>query len=149
MTYYYKGEALKVPFGKCMADALEEKGVTQKQQDRLISEACHFTCCDEFEKAFGENREENIDFGTGDLLGIDVLIPTGVDSDKGVIDYDWTTFHYCPYCGTPLRKCCAFCKHAKTEMFFEEPMFPYCEVYSSCYGKGYVCNKFEMKEERE
>lgn len=149
MTYYYNGEALKIPFGKCMADVLEERGVTREQQDRIIEMACDFTCCDEFEKAFGENRDHDIDFGTGELLGMSVLIPSEMDSDLGIIDHDWTTFRYCPYCGTPLRKCCAVCKHAKVEMCFDEPTFPFCEVYGAFYGKGYVCDKFEMKERSE
>ena len=149
MTYYYNGEALKVPSGKCMADVLEERGVTREQQDKLIEMACDFKCCDEFENAFWEAREQNIDFGTGELLGMEVLIPTEFDSDLGIIDHDWTTFHYCPYCGTPLRKCCAVCKHAKVGMYFGEPAFPDCELHGAFYDKGDVCDEFEMKEESE
>ena len=94
MTYYHNGEFLAVPFGKRMADVLEERGVTREQHDRILGKACRFKCCNRFERVFGEKRDRDIDFGTGELLGMTV---------QAIIEYDWVTFYYCPFCGESFR----------------------------------------------
>lgn len=102
MTVYYNGKPLTPKMNQSIAEMLDDLGVSQDQCCRIVDWDTSLFCCMRFVEEFSEVSEDAIDFGTAARLGVDILIPSETDSDKGILGHKWVRFTYCPFCGRPL-----------------------------------------------
>lgn len=103
MTYYYNGQKMIPKMNQSIADMLDELGVSEKNRLKIIDWDTDLFCCMNFVDEFSEISEDVIDFHTKERLGVEILLPSEVDSDKGVLNHRWVRLVYCPFCGKSLR----------------------------------------------
>lgn len=94
---YFNGESIE---SDCLDKVLLEKGLTVEKIEHIRDGAYRNWCCDPLEDS--DCFRPVIDFGTSEVLGMDVTLPY-LDSN-GKVEYRRTFIGYCPFCGKPFKK---------------------------------------------
>lgn len=106
---YLNGESID---SECLDKILLEKGLTVEEIEHMRGSAYSEWCCDPIEDS--DCFRPVIDYGTSEVLGMDVTLPYLDSNDK--VEYRRTFIGYCPFCGKSFKRKI----HPKTQRKLEE-----------------------------